>query len=1152
MPAVDFESFAKLTTIDFPVSLDFLPDEYHSISSSILKLRWHYANALIEELNLAFKICYGTYCDVVSQQHDSDIDFLADLMVFAESNKASYKIGNKIYQALNAQASQPYLAADDKIYADPVLIDALKNYFAGRISQSDFDLLYEALYIVRQRYFLGKSGFFNQEIINLRRTLLETNEANLPRFIIQSEALEAVLDEDELEAFNQYFSEQLLSADEMRLNYLNELVCLDSVESQILMRNYANWIKSQDKGSIVAILRVPEELEINDSCENDRVLQHCQNHFLQANEIASLLHLGQSHRIIAFFRHHEDLINMRGYAAPGGLSPLMQSLWQNNIPVALWLIQHHADINQVCAFQRTVLHYAVTPTLPPRVLDAILQRTDARINEQDIAGSTALHTAAAMGNVVAVQKLLDSGADASILNHQGYSAYHIAAGQGQEAVVAVLLNHPVSSQLAKMRGIWSYDLVTLWDQEREKVEALEANQREYLNTCREKASLLTKLIRIAKNTTKEQKLRAEKTKLAREIAYAEDCHRSISDKMKPFLMLKRLRQQSGLPDDWVRRLLLTKDFLPSENTIKQYLHKYMQQQFHRFANQWVTLNIAMPARNAVEDFILRSGDAMLFYQSLRLGKKITAGQILRKPHYSKKLPAPTNIPSRAVETQDIYALVDLLKFRDLKVTDIYDDCRGALENCRYFSVLSFFSMHELTTSQSQHLLSILVNRVSEVNDDNDQADYCHLVNIVLDKLVTHKEPMVKMKVSLSMQGVCQFLNIKSESLSINQLEWLLMNTQGNINLSKLKREPQQSLFSAVRIIKQTALKLTRHDFLKLAKQQLGCQLPGDFYRAVRKYHNTFAACLFYTIKLCESLNLHINTGLNSRWEVLQFDLGETNKVIFRLRLSTEQLLEVVASAFDHVESLDKTELDLHKSEFLDQLKIFMREYLRSGGLFFKRSQSRQRKALQQSVSVIVNDNEIQLVFKNMQCFTERCHKFLNSIVESQFQYDCKPAENERARLREKAIEELRKILEAQQRAKRAGSIESLSDSEEVGSVFSSPDLNNTDSDQECEDLSVMCEKMIEDLLSEKEEVTDPFYPRSTSARTAATPLSSLQPPQSVYSPASYSPSMGSPWSSSLPVGIGFYSVPPIHSNQVNTQEDKGFNLSAKAFTPAKH
>lgn len=90
--------------------------------------------------------------------------------------------------------------------------------------------------------------------------------------------------------------------------------------------------------------------------------------------------------------------------------------------------------------QRTILHHAVMEHWHD-ILDKYLDRTKpAKLNKMDKNGMTPLHWAAKVRNGYAATRLLDSGAQSGVPDHQGKSPLHTAAEAGSERVLKLLLD----------------------------------------------------------------------------------------------------------------------------------------------------------------------------------------------------------------------------------------------------------------------------------------------------------------------------------------------------------------------------------------------------------------------------------------------------------------------------------------------------------------------------------------------------------------------------------------------------------------------------------------------------------------------------------------------------------------------------------------
>ncbi|OIW28755.1 ankyrin, partial [Coniochaeta ligniaria NRRL 30616] len=69
----------------------------------------------------------------------------------------------------------------------------------------------------------------------------------------------------------------------------------------------------------------------------------------------------------------------------------------------------------------------------------VLDQDPASINERDVAGQTALHWAARMGNIDAVRKLLCYEADASARELLGWTPLHFAAQNYNGSIMVLLI-----------------------------------------------------------------------------------------------------------------------------------------------------------------------------------------------------------------------------------------------------------------------------------------------------------------------------------------------------------------------------------------------------------------------------------------------------------------------------------------------------------------------------------------------------------------------------------------------------------------------------------------------------------------------------------------------------------------------------------------
>jgi ankyrin repeat protein len=75
------------------------------------------------------------------------------------------------------------------------------------------------------------------------------------------------------------------------------------------------------------------------------------------------------------------------------------------------------------------------------VIQVLLRRGVAAIDERDSEGRTALHIATELGDEVLVRLLLGQGADTRVKDAHGRLALHYAVEKGQCEVVEMLLDH---------------------------------------------------------------------------------------------------------------------------------------------------------------------------------------------------------------------------------------------------------------------------------------------------------------------------------------------------------------------------------------------------------------------------------------------------------------------------------------------------------------------------------------------------------------------------------------------------------------------------------------------------------------------------------------------------------------------------------------
>jgi ankyrin repeat protein len=75
------------------------------------------------------------------------------------------------------------------------------------------------------------------------------------------------------------------------------------------------------------------------------------------------------------------------------------------------------------------LHLAVIATKEMEIIDLLLANSKVKVDDADEHGQTALHLAAYLSNDIAVQKLIENGANPNVLDKKGLSPLHVAAKQ---------------------------------------------------------------------------------------------------------------------------------------------------------------------------------------------------------------------------------------------------------------------------------------------------------------------------------------------------------------------------------------------------------------------------------------------------------------------------------------------------------------------------------------------------------------------------------------------------------------------------------------------------------------------------------------------------------------------------------------------------
>jgi ankyrin repeat protein len=88
---------------------------------------------------------------------------------------------------------------------------------------------------------------------------------------------------------------------------------------------------------------------------------------------------------------------------------------------------------------KDALQYAATTTMKKKIFDVLLAHPKVKVDDANKDGETALHFAASLSNVTAVQKLLDKGANPSVVDNEGKSPLNRAAHERDGCPIIDLL-----------------------------------------------------------------------------------------------------------------------------------------------------------------------------------------------------------------------------------------------------------------------------------------------------------------------------------------------------------------------------------------------------------------------------------------------------------------------------------------------------------------------------------------------------------------------------------------------------------------------------------------------------------------------------------------------------------------------------------------
>jgi ankyrin repeat protein len=129
-------------------------------------------------------------------------------------------------------------------------------------------------------------------------------------------------------------------------------------------------------------------------------------------------------------------------ALHGGITPLQFAIMYSKTNMVKHLLKDPINADPTTRDTQSggnALHTAVTYTPETEIIDLLLAHPKVNVDDVDGDGESALHRAARVSDVKAVQKLLEKGANPSVMNKEGWSPLHVAAFRGNETEIIDLI-----------------------------------------------------------------------------------------------------------------------------------------------------------------------------------------------------------------------------------------------------------------------------------------------------------------------------------------------------------------------------------------------------------------------------------------------------------------------------------------------------------------------------------------------------------------------------------------------------------------------------------------------------------------------------------------------------------------------------------------